>query len=125
MTKMCNLNKHGLTTAIKKTTTLLVAFMKSKSVIKVHLGGIVTVIKLLELLASYVVATRFVKCNKCNHFFAVIPDNETKLNVKDAGNDARQQTERRPPPPPRKVCHLFAMRQRNFFYRMFLSNRNF
>ena len=43
------------------------------------------------------------KCNKCNHFFAIIPDSETKLNVKDAGNDGRQQAERRPPPPPRKV----------------------
>ena len=53
-----------------------------------------------------VAATRFVKCNKCNHFFAVIPDSETKLNVKESGNDSRQQTERHPPPPPRKVCQL-------------------
>ena len=69
----------------------------------------------LDLLAAVlarhvanVVATRFVKCNKCNHFFAVIPDSETKLHVKESGNDARQQTERRPPPPPRKVCHHLA-----------------
>jgi len=70
---------------------------------------VIVVLKLLNIndgRARVVSATRFVKCNKCNHFFAVIPDNETKLNVKESGNDSRQQTERRPPPPPRKVHQL-------------------
>jgi ATP-dependent Clp protease ATP-binding subunit ClpX len=49
------------------------------------------------------ISTRFVKCNKCNHFFAVIPDGETKLNTKESSNEQRQQNDRRPPPPPRKI----------------------
>ena len=86
--------------------------MKRRFIVKVWDWESIVVHWLCTLLAAVsiyriavVSATRFVKCNKCNHFFAVIPDSETKLNVKDSGNDARQQSDRRPPPPPRKVCH--------------------
>ncbi len=48
-------------------------------------------------------ATRFVKCEKCNHFFVVIPENESKKGLKD-GRDEKIIHKRKPPPPPKKVC---------------------
>jgi len=54
------------------------------------------------------VSTRFVKCEKCNHFFVVIPDNESKRNLKDQQKDDRQIPKRRPPPPPKKIFEYLA-----------------
>ncbi|KAI0235898.1 ATP-dependent Clp protease ATP-binding subunit clpX-like, mitochondrial [Lamellibrachia satsuma] len=49
------------------------------------------------------VSTRFVKCEKCNHFFVVIPDGEAKRGVKENLKDERQVQKRKPPPPPKKI----------------------
>lgn len=46
-------------------------------------------------------ATRFVKCDKCNHFFAIVPETETKSSKENSSD--RHGNERKPPPPPRKV----------------------
>ena len=48
-------------------------------------------------------ATRFVKCEKCNHFFVVIPDSETKKGVKENLGENDKIPKRKPPPPPKKV----------------------
>lgn len=47
------------------------------------------------------VSSRFVKCDRCNHFFAIVPETEAK-NIKENSSD-RHGNERKPPPPPRKI----------------------
>lgn len=56
--------------------------------------------------ANVVTATRFVKCEKCHHFFVVIPENESKRAIKDGQDDKAQLKQRKPPPPPKKVICL-------------------
>jgi len=53
---------------------------------------------------TFLSSTRFVKCEKCHHFFVVLSEVDTKKSLKDA----REPTEksgvlRRPPPPPKKI----------------------
>ncbi len=43
-------------------------------------------------------STRFVKCEKCNHFFVVVSENEGSKNIKDDKIKKRQS-----PPSPKKV----------------------
>ncbi|CAF3541189.1 unnamed protein product [Adineta steineri] len=47
---------------------------------------------------SLVSATRFVKCEKCSHFFVVLSENEGSKKVKEDKNKKRQ-----PPPSPKKI----------------------
>lgn len=47
------------------------------------------------------VSTRFVKCDKCNHFFAIVPETETKTSKENTAD--RHGNDRKPPPPPRKI----------------------
>ena len=50
---------------------------------------------------------RFVKCEKCHHFFVVLSEADTKKTVKEAvqgkspGEELNQK--RKPPPPPKKI----------------------
>lgn len=48
---------------------------------------------------TFVSSTRFVKCEKCHHFFVVLSEVDSKKTVKE---DARQG-QRKPPPPPKKI----------------------
>ncbi|XP_037807341.1 ATP-dependent Clp protease ATP-binding subunit clpX-like, mitochondrial [Lucilia sericata] len=47
---------------------------------------------------TFVSSTRFVKCAKCNHFFVVLSEVDTKRSVKD-----EPKNQRKPPPPPQKI----------------------
>jgi len=47
---------------------------------------------------TFVSSTRFVKCAKCNYFFVVLSDLETKRSVKE-----EPKNQRKPPPPPQKI----------------------
>lgn len=47
---------------------------------------------------TFVSSTRFVKCAKCNYFFVVLSDVETKHRVKE-----EPKNQRKPPPPPQKI----------------------
>ncbi|XP_037951387.1 ATP-dependent Clp protease ATP-binding subunit clpX-like, mitochondrial isoform X2 [Teleopsis dalmanni] len=47
---------------------------------------------------TFVSSTRFVKCAKCNHFFVVLSEVDSKKNLKE---EAKNQ--RKPPPPPQKI----------------------
>nr|AAO01094.1 CG4538-PA [Drosophila willistoni] len=47
---------------------------------------------------TFVSSTRFVKCAKCNYFFVVLSEVETKQRVKD-----EPKNQRKPPPPPQKI----------------------
>ncbi|XP_030374249.1 ATP-dependent Clp protease ATP-binding subunit clpX-like, mitochondrial isoform X2 [Scaptodrosophila lebanonensis] len=47
---------------------------------------------------TFVSSTRFVKCAKCNYFFVVLSEVETKQRVKE-----EPKNQRRPPPPPQKI----------------------
>lgn len=48
---------------------------------------------------TFVSSTRFVKCEKCHHFFVVLSEVDSKKTIKD------QETkgQRKPPPPPKKI----------------------
>lgn len=55
---------------------------------------------------TFVSSTRFVKCEKCHHFFVVLSDIDSKKSLRDGqreqpGEKAGQQ--RLPPPPPKKI----------------------
>jgi len=56
---------------------------------------------------TFVSSTRFVKCEKCHHFFVVLSEADTKKTVKEAvqgkspGEELNQK--RKPPPPPKKI----------------------
>jgi len=50
----------------------------------------------------HLASTRFVKCEKCNHFFVVISENEGSKKLKD------EKIKKRPPlPSPKKVFQIF------------------
>lgn len=44
-------------------------------------------------------ATRFVKCEKCHHFFVVLSEVDSKKTVKEES----VKGQRKPPPPPKKI----------------------
>lgn len=49
---------------------------------------------------TFVSSTRFVKCEKCHHFFVVLSEVDSK---KKEGVDAKTGQFRKPPPPPKKI----------------------
>ncbi|XP_074650719.1 ATP-dependent clpX-like chaperone, mitochondrial [Tubulanus polymorphus] len=51
---------------------------------------------------TFVSSTRFVKCEKCHHFFVVLSESDTKKTLKEAKDD-KNNAKRQPPPPPRKI----------------------
>lgn len=53
---------------------------------------------------TFVSSTRFVKCEKCHHFFVVLSDMDTKKTLKEARINAdKAGLVRKPPPPPKKI----------------------
>ncbi|KAK7116608.1 hypothetical protein V1264_002263 [Littorina saxatilis] len=51
---------------------------------------------------TFVSSTRFVKCEKCHHFFVVLSETDSKKSFKENREDKLGQ-KRKPPPPPRKI----------------------
>ncbi|KAL5004557.1 hypothetical protein ScPMuIL_018013 [Solemya velum] len=51
---------------------------------------------------TFVSSTRFVKCEKCHHFFVVLSESDSKKSMKE-NKDDRLSQKRNPPPPPRKI----------------------
>ncbi|CAK1542412.1 unnamed protein product [Leptosia nina] len=51
---------------------------------------------------TFVSSTRFVKCDKCHHFFVVLSEVDTKKSIKDNA-EAKNGFYRKPPPPPKKI----------------------
>lgn len=49
---------------------------------------------------TFVSLTRFVKCEKCNHFFVVLNDHETR---KKEEFETKTEGYNKPPPPPKKI----------------------
>ncbi|XP_065212966.1 ATP-dependent Clp protease ATP-binding subunit clpX-like, mitochondrial [Planococcus citri] len=53
---------------------------------------------------TFVSSTRFVKCEKCHHFFVVLSELDTKKTMKEQTKDEhRNSFVRKPPPPPKKI----------------------
>ncbi|XP_053207342.1 ATP-dependent Clp protease ATP-binding subunit clpX-like, mitochondrial isoform X2 [Panonychus citri] len=57
---------------------------------------------------TFVSSTRFVKCEKCHHFFVVLSDMDSKKTIQEArtsknSSDNSNSTRRPPPPPPKKI----------------------
>ncbi|XP_062381296.1 caseinolytic mitochondrial matrix peptidase chaperone subunit Xa isoform X2 [Sardina pilchardus] len=55
---------------------------------------------------TFVSSTRFVKCEKCHHFFVVLSEADTKKSLKDpetAAEAVKLAFQQRPPPPPKKI----------------------
>uniref|UniRef100_A0A182K5G9 ClpX-type ZB domain-containing protein n=1 Tax=Anopheles christyi TaxID=43041 RepID=A0A182K5G9_9DIPT len=48
---------------------------------------------------TFVSSTRFVKCEKCHHFFVVLSEVDSKKTIKDT----EPKGARKPPPPPKKI----------------------
>jgi ATP-dependent Clp protease ATP-binding subunit ClpX len=48
---------------------------------------------------TFVSSTRFVKCEKCHHFFVVLSEVDSKKTIKDDPKAGQ----RKPPPPPKKI----------------------
>lgn len=55
----------------------------------------------------FVASTRFVKCEKCHHFFVVLSEVDTKKSLKEGREDQKSGFFRKPPPPPKKVHDIF------------------
>ncbi|CAG9566401.1 unnamed protein product [Danaus chrysippus] len=51
---------------------------------------------------TFVSSTRFVKCDKCHHFFVVLSEVDTKKSIKD-NTENKSGFYRKPPPPPKKI----------------------
>lgn len=49
---------------------------------------------------TFVSSTRFVKCEKCHHFFVVLSEMDSKKKI---GVDEKTGQYRKPPPPPKKI----------------------
>ncbi|XP_015437168.1 PREDICTED: ATP-dependent Clp protease ATP-binding subunit clpX-like, mitochondrial isoform X3 [Dufourea novaeangliae] len=54
---------------------------------------------------TFVSSSRFVKCEKCHHFFLVLSEIDSKKSLKEAlrPDDTKQGFYRKPPPPPKKI----------------------
>ncbi|KAK7602893.1 hypothetical protein V9T40_006867 [Parthenolecanium corni] len=53
---------------------------------------------------TFVSSTRFVKCEKCHHFFVVLSEMDAKKTMKEKSkDDQRNSFVRKPPPPPKKI----------------------
>ncbi|XP_015606644.1 ATP-dependent Clp protease ATP-binding subunit clpX-like, mitochondrial isoform X2 [Cephus cinctus] len=54
---------------------------------------------------TFVSSTRFVKCEKCHHFFVVLSEIDSKRSLKEAlrPEETKQGFYRKPPPPPKKI----------------------
>lgn len=54
---------------------------------------------------TFVSSTRFVKCEKCHHFFVVLSEVDSKRSLKEAlrPEDSKHGFYRKPPPPPKKI----------------------
>lgn len=56
----------------------------------------------------FIASTRFVKCEKCLHFFVVLSDADSKKTIKEnrSINNEKLNVQRKPPPPPKKVLQF-------------------
>lgn len=56
---------------------------------------------------SSAASTRFVKCEKCHHFFVVLSETDSKKNLSKDPESAAEAVkfafQQKPPPPPKKV----------------------
>lgn len=65
--------------------------------------------KLISNFSLFSASTRFVKCEKCLHFFVVLSEIDSKKTIKEnkqIPND-KLNPQKRPPPPPKKVNFIF------------------
>merc|ERR1719422_1501072 len=51
---------------------------------------------------TFVSSTRFVKCEKCHHFFVVLSETDSKKSFKEF-RDEKLAQKKKSPPPPRKI----------------------
>ncbi|XP_064608087.1 ATP-dependent Clp protease ATP-binding subunit clpX-like, mitochondrial [Liolophura sinensis] len=61
---------------------------------------------------TFVSSTRFVKCEKCHHFFVVLSETDSKKSMENQQEKPTQT--RKPPPPPKKIydyLHRFVIGQ--------------
>ncbi|GAB6019006.1 hypothetical protein CHUAL_000639 [Chamberlinius hualienensis] len=60
---------------------------------------------------TFVSSTRFVKCEKCHHFFVVLSESDSKKSMKEGNRDINRDlssekigvNRQQPPPPPKKI----------------------
>ncbi|KAL1139877.1 hypothetical protein AAG570_006854 [Ranatra chinensis] len=55
-------------------------------------------------LETFISSSRFVKCEKCHHFFVILSELDNKRSIKDQTRDeVKNSFIRKPPPPPKKI----------------------
>lgn len=63
---------------------------------------------------SFAASTRFVKCEKCHHFFVVLSETDSKKSLskdpESAAEAVKLAFQQKPPPPPKKVNSLLTLR---------------
>lgn len=58
----------------------------------------------------FAASTRFVKCEKCHHFFVVLSEVDSKKTIKEQTKDERRNSfERVPLPSPKKVISFLIL----------------
>lgn len=73
----------------------------------------------------FIASTRFVKCEKCHHFFVVLSDVDTKRSLKEGRDDQKSGFFRKPPPPPKKVYIIDLMNCycEIYFYHWYIDSK--
>lgn len=54
---------------------------------------------------TFVSSTRFVKCDRCHHFFVVLSEFDSKRGYKNSAAPEERSNNYRKPPPPKKVFY--------------------
>jgi hypothetical protein len=65
-------------------------------------------VRIIEKLCILIASTRFVKCEKCHHFFVVLSEVDQKKSVKEQQEttEIKAGQLKKAPPPPKKVIQI-------------------
>ncbi|XP_052366705.1 ATP-dependent Clp protease ATP-binding subunit clpX-like, mitochondrial [Oncorhynchus keta] len=69
---------------------------------------------------TFVLSTRFVKCEKCHHFFVVLSETDSKKGLKTEAESPVEAFTQKPPPPPKKVRAPMTIKRNWFLFLLFL-----
>lgn len=108
------------------TSLLLVKYMVFIYIESLRLNTIWIISFSLVTFFPFAASTRFVKCEKCHHFFVVLSEADSKKSIikepESAAEAVKLAFQQKPPPPPKKVGVLaqsyqhFILKTRHCFH---------